>query len=283
MKQSNDLPEPVDELYVIQRCRDILQQLGALSSLPIDVHILASLCGINRVLEKDMEPAGMLYPEEDGNFTIYLRKSDSEARKRFTCCHEAVHTFMPEFQLEPQLRTDIETGCYTKEGQYVEYLCDLGAAELLMPTELFSQKMSETGFSAESLQLLAEMFGASLEATALKMVKTNPAKYALVTWEKMLKPAEEKELRKPALPGLGAPLPKERLRVKLGYGFEGLHIPKFKSLDEDGDIVHDAHSTCLPCSGEEVINFGKWQARCKVHALPVSVGTKVLTLLEKIG
>lgn len=279
MKQSNGLPIKVDEKYILEKCHELLKEAGV-ENPPVDPRILASFRGVDEVIEDDIEEAGVLLPI-NGTFKILLRKIDCEGRKRFTCCHEVVHTFMPEFQLKPQKRVDHETGQYHRKD-VTEYLCDYGAAELLMPSYLFAPRFSEYGFNVGSLQKLSEEFLTSLEATALKMVKQNPKKYALVIWEETYKPTEINNMFSQRLPGFESPLPEMKLRIQLGFGFDGFfHIPKHKSIDEDLRIIQNSFLEGEKQSGEEIINFGRLSVKCMVHTMPIVNSKKILTLLEK--
>lgn len=280
MKQLKESQTKVNENYIIQRCHELLKEAGV-NSPPIDPKILASFCGVNEVTEEDIKEAGMLIPVNNDNFKILLRKCDCESRKRFTCCHEIVHTFMPDFQLKPQKRVDHETGQFNKKDM-TEYLCDHGASELLMPSFLFDNKFLKLGFNTYSLLELSDEFQTSLEATALKMVKYDPEKYALIVWEETHKPSEMGQVLSQTLPGFEDNKPKIKLRIQLGFGFDGtFHIPKHKSLDEDKGIIQGSYNDGDQLDGKEVVDFGKESVNCHVHALPLSNTSCVLTLLEK--
>ncbi len=163
--------EHIDEDFILKKCNNLLKE-AEIKKAPIDPKILASFCDIKMVNEKKMNEAGMLIPLKQGGAKILLRLSDNSRRKRFTCCHEIVHTFFPDYQLNPQKRVDEETGIYDNKNN-TEYLCDLGASELLIPSFLFNPKFETMGFSMGTLQRLADDFDSSLEATAIKMVKTD--------------------------------------------------------------------------------------------------------------
>jgi len=279
MIQSKEQSKKINEDYIIKRCHDLLQSTG-ITEPPVDPKILASFCGINKIAEEDIEEAGMLIPIKKDDFKILLRKHDSKKRKRFSCCHEICHTFMPDFELKPQKRVDKETGYYGKDNN-IEYLCDFGASELLMPSFLFNDKFKQSGFSIKTLLELSDEFVTSLEATAIKMVKMNPSKYALVIWDQTHKPSEMELVTGQTLPGFESGRPKKKLRVKMGFGFGGKHIPTHKSLVEDNNIVFDAYSNNVKKKGKGSINFGYFSVNCTIHALPMTSIDRVLTLLEK--
>lgn len=284
MKQSNELlNDAIDEAFIIKRCHELLTEVG-IKSAPIDPVILASCQGISGVVEEDMVAAGMLIPGDE-KIKIVLRKKDSTARKRFTCCHEIVHTFFPDFQKQPQMRTDSEVGRYDR-NQFVEYLCDFGAAELLMPSFLFIPLLNEQGFNVAALQSLSNLFNASCEATAIKMVKSNPSKYAMVVWVEKHKPSEKAAANGPTFPGFEQYTVPKKLRVHSAYGFEGYyHIPKDKSLEESVGIIAKAFKEEDFGEGEDTLCFGSKTLKCSIGALylpgTTEVPPRVITLLER--
>ena len=63
-----------------------------------------------------------------------------------------------------------------------EKLCDAIAAELLMPSDLFSERAAETGQSLRNVPRWADYFGTSITATAIRFVELVPAPCLLVRW-----------------------------------------------------------------------------------------------------
>jgi len=281
MTQLKESQIKIDEKFITKKCHQLLRESGV-KKPPVDPKLLASFRGINEVIECNMKEAGILTPLDNGGFRILLRESDCESRKRFSCCHEICHTFMPDYQLKPQKRVDNETGSYSKKNM-TEYLCDHGASELLMPSFLFKPKFLKLGFNTNTLLVLSEEFQTSLEATAIKMVKYDPKKYALIIWEETYKPSEIGQVLSQTLPGFEDNKPKEKLRIQLGFGFDdALHIPKHKSLDEDREIIMKAYNNNVNLNGKETLNFGRISIECNVFTMPLLNTNKVLTLLKRV-
>lgn len=282
MKQLKNLQanKSIDKSFILKKCNELLKEAN-ITKAPIEPEILASFRDI-RVVESQMAEAGILYPFKEGGAEIQLRKADSTERKRFTCCHEITHTFCPDWQLNPQKRIDKETGVY-KKSNGIEYLCDFGASELLMPSFLFSPRLAQLGFSIDSLLILSDEFESSLEATAIKMVRCDPRYTAVVLWEEKYKPTQKFIDKISTLPGLEKYKPKRKFRVKFGFGFEGLgYIPKDKSLDETKNIIQRSFDENKKLSGLEGLNFGSFSLECKVYSLPLGPEgeKKVLSLLS---
>ena len=167
------------------------------------------------------------------------------------------------------------------KDNWIEYLCDLGASELLMPSFLFRPKYLSLGFSVLSLVKLSDEFCSSLEATAIKMIKQAPGKIALIIWEEKYKPTEGAIENLSTLPGLEEYKPQKRLRVKLSYGFEGFgYIPKDKSLEETRGIIGNSFAKNRQMCGTEDISFGNFNIKCEVQTLPINYRK---ALIRKIG
>jgi hypothetical protein len=161
-----------------------------------------------------------------------LRASDAEPRKRFSCAHEIIHTVFPGFTREARYRVDLTIGNHRRERYEEEYLCDFGAAELLMPAALLRRPefdLADRGLDA--VEELASRAEVSLEAAGNRLARRTPGAL-FVVMESMHKPSE--------LPAVshGAPIP-EKLRVGYATAGDGMSVflPRYKSLPDDSPMV----------------------------------------------
>lgn len=236
------------EGLIVHLCQDLLGQTE--SRAPVDVRRLASFRGA-RVEEAEQAPAGLLH--WDGNrLVISVRSSDSEERRRFTVCHEICHTFFPGFR-EGRTRTDSEVERFDQVDPE-EYLCDLGASELLIPRRDFLPLLPPT-FTLDDILELAPRFGASLEATAIRCVTLSRSPVAVLVLERSPTPTRLPVVRRAASNGLphvslGAAIPAE---IPLG---QALDRNRIRYLGEAGVIpgitAVSARSIPYPRAGEEV-------------------------------
>ncbi len=282
MKQLKELKnDNITKEFILERAGKLTEE-AQIKKAPVDLGLLASLCDIRKIIKKNIPEAGILFPLEGGGAEIYLRDTDGENRQRFTCCHEIVHTFFPDYQLKPRKRIDKEVGGYAKD-KWVEYLCDFGASELLMPHSLFRSHFLKYGFSVDSLCALSSIFQASLEAVAIKMVNQNPENSALIIWEKKYKPVENPIKNLYTLPGLEKYKPEEKIRINFGIGFEKLgYIPTHKSLKESEKIIEKSFIENKKLYGTEDIDFGSFKVNgCGVYTMPLGYPDerRVLSLL----
>jgi hypothetical protein len=204
------------------------------TSLPIDVTLIASLRGIRRRVG-DYPFAGRIFADENGQLVMDLRADDPEVRRRFTCAHEVIHTAFPGFVRETRYRVDTAVGIHQARRDEEEYLCDYGAAALLMPRGLIDAQYS-IGSGLRAVERLARDAEVSLEAAANRLIELCEDPAALLVFRLGHKPADMPALRR------GEEVA-ERLRLRYAIARNlGLFIPKYKSADEGSVFVRALES-----------------------------------------
>lgn len=198
---------------------------------PIDVEGIASLLGIKRRIV-DGPFAGRIFAEPSGQLVMDLRASDGGPRQRFSCAHEIIHTVFPGFARETRYRVDVSVGTHRRERYEEEYLCDFGAAELLMPQPLLSHPDFDLGARGlAAVEDLASQADVSLEAAGNRLARLTPGAIFMVM-ELMHKPSE--------LPALarGDDVP-QQLRLSYATGAEGMvsFLPRYKSSPVESPMV----------------------------------------------
>lgn len=146
------------------------------------LEVLASFREIIRIDRKPIPDAGRLIPTFEG-LVIEVNSRNSAGRQNFSICHEIGHTFFPTYREHPVARHDPSTGHYTPEEAEEEYLCDLAASELLMPSREFDRELAHQRTRVWSIPTLAREFGASLEATAIRCLRADRSLKAVLVWE----------------------------------------------------------------------------------------------------
>lgn len=219
----------------------LLLQEANFSNDRVDTRVLASLCGVSSIRLRHQEEAGWIYYDGD-RLVIDLKATDSRRRQRFTCLHEVSHTFFPGFREEKRYRRDRVTGRYRMHREE-EYLCDLGARELLLPASRFARHLESLPLGIEALFTLAETFDASLEATGIRIAQLSKSPLAIIILEPGVTKAQKRHSEIEALqPPLFALPPKVeppwKLRVKYAATSEtfGAHIP-FRKSAPPGSII----------------------------------------------
>lgn len=110
-------------------------------------------------------------------FRIVLKRGCPSTRTRFTLAHELCHTFF--YEIVPELKFEKHEA---DPGE--ERLCNLGAAELLMPSHALKREAKAVGASLDSLTRLASLFDVSLEAMLLRLRSTAGWRCELSAWRR---------------------------------------------------------------------------------------------------
>lgn len=143
--------------------------------------VLASL-GIHRVAyARDLPGDGRIIREESG-YLIEINSTRTPSRMTFTLAHEIGHTFFLPFDERHRVaREDISTEAYRRDNEE-EFLCDLAAAELLMPTRPFLDRVCVLGPSPRAILSLARTFETSLLSTVRRFAEIGAWRCHLGFW-----------------------------------------------------------------------------------------------------
>jgi hypothetical protein len=223
-----------DPERIIEEYADQLRAVADQHALPIRPNIIASCYGIRR-RRGIYDFAGRIFAEPSGQLVMDINDQDSDERQHFTEAHELMHPAFPSFAQDKRYRLDATMDRHA-DNREEEYLCDLGAAALLMPAGLVAHEYTVRGGLGD-VERLSRDAEVSIEAAANRVVTLadDPAVLLCLTWSH--KPADRTALRK----GLDVP---EALRVRYGVSAHlNLYIPKFKSCGDDSVFCLAAQST----------------------------------------
>ena len=169
--QQFDPPRQREIAQALSKARSLLEECDV-RCIPVDLLRLAKRVGIRNVAELDTCLDGQLLELESGSYEVVLSKSAPATRKRFTLAHEIAHLLL--FPREAANHHRRET----------EELCNLAAAELLIPTH-FLAKLFPAGdaVTIESLLKVPGLFRCSLEAAGWKIFNSGLVSGALLIWK----------------------------------------------------------------------------------------------------
>ncbi len=174
-------PGVLDSDLVADLAAKVISDMGI--EPPIDHHLVASWRGIARIVEADIPWAGCLV-REDGDFIAKLRASDPWGRRRFSAFHEIGHTFLPGFAYATQYRCDPGPArLKDRRTKPIEVLSDIAASELLLPRASFCADIVGEPMTLATVEHLAEMYDASLEASAHRLVALSNRPSLLISFE----------------------------------------------------------------------------------------------------
>ena len=160
----------------------------AMMPLPVNPDSLAKWFGVEQTIEVEMTDFdGLLSKTASGRYVVSLRKGQSESRRRFTLAHELGHLIVHHVIGEGRSEaSDGALSCRdgTIEDREEEGLCDILAAEILMPGIQFRRVMEEQGVNAQKIPDLARRFGVSVRAACRRVTGFLPYKIGIAMWAK---------------------------------------------------------------------------------------------------
>ena len=209
---------------ILEQYAENLRMKAHQDKLPIKPWVIASCVGIKR-RSGPHDFAGRIYAEPSGQLVMDIRETDSEERQHFTEAHELIHPAFAGFDTDGRYRLDatMERNAENKEE---EFLCDLGAAALLMPRNLVENEYAVRNGLADAERLAGDA-EVSVEAAANRLIALadEPCVLLCMTWSH--KPADRSALRK------GEPVARA---LRVSYALTNhldIYVPKFKSAAED--------------------------------------------------
>lgn len=222
----------MDETVAIARARKLLKDAG-ITTAPVDVESLALAVGF-KVSRKELPEgeAGSTF-ERRGQKHIWVNEKDGPLRQRFTILHEIAHHVLELPSKHGEKVPSDELERFTGRHQE-EVLCDIFAAECLVPWGLIQPLAEEKDFTLEHLAELAEQFQASRSCIASRFAQASNGHVAFVVAEDGVVKYSigSKALRESSVwINRGIPLPQNSAAAKaFKAGISGLH-------EADGDGI----------------------------------------------
>jgi Zn-dependent peptidase ImmA (M78 family) len=164
---------------ILWHARRLIAESGIVKP-PFRPASFAHLRRVKKLVYKTMQVEGCLIPY-DGDFIIELRKDRPYERMNFTCAHELGHTFF--YESVPSIKYRTVTSSQPHHDPEEERLCNIAAAELLMPSDVFRKISRDYSPSPQSLQLLAQTFESSLIATIVRLLNLKVWGSKFICWQ----------------------------------------------------------------------------------------------------
>jgi len=195
----------MDELSAVLKARELVNKVSP-TSLPVSVRAYADQVGAIIHVDEDLKPDEQGYCVDiNGKLRICVSENDDETRRRFTVCHEIAHRVLRL----PSEHGGILAWSYAKRSPN-EILCDVFAAELLLPYKLFKPLVEKSDISLAAIDGFAELAVASNMATGSRFatLASAPCAFVLAEQGKVRYAARSTALREAkAWVPLRAPLP----------------------------------------------------------------------------
>ncbi|MCK4362783.1 MAG: ImmA/IrrE family metallo-endopeptidase [Dehalococcoidia bacterium] len=150
---------------------------------------LAYLQGIKKIEKTDLgEIDALLIRHQDG-YIIKINSSHHPFRQNFSCAHEIGHTILHE--LDRPLCVDCDEFRQTNSNAVIkamERLCDIAAAELLMPEKTLKKYLAGFDLSISTIERLAHIFKVSIQAAAIRISQISTEPCSVILWKQCQKP-----------------------------------------------------------------------------------------------
>lgn len=218
---------------------DRLLEEAEVNRPPAPLDVLGSLRGVTDIEAVAMASAGRLVPLPDAGYIVQVNDADSRGRQRFSAAHEICHTFFNEARRGVRGHDDADIGVFD-ERRSEEFLCDVGAAHMLLHPPWLQDLAAGREPSLGCLFEAATRCDASAEATARQLAALGVWRCSFVFWEPGYRKGERELLARTPLSGLEAvaPQPLPKLRAARVYASPGSpFFPLRKSVDADSSIA----------------------------------------------
>lgn len=164
-----ELGAPLDPVAAVrQLCRALVAKAieSSWTGPPWDVELLASLQGIR------VEHVAHLGDQRDALWAsdrVLVSLVHAPTRRRFSVAHEIVHGALAPYDESVDLKT-LPAWSRGAAERELEFLCQVGAAELVMPMTSFVHQMGGDAPSLSAVLRLAREFEVSAEAAGRRVV-----------------------------------------------------------------------------------------------------------------
>lgn len=125
--------------------------------------------------------SGYTITKPSGKHIITVNSLETEERQRFTACHEVAHIVLEL----PSSHDEVPSWSFAKRDVN-EVMCDIFAAELLMPYKQWKSKVPRDEPSTEVIEHMAAEFRTSFPAAASRYASLADIPCAFVTMERGL-------------------------------------------------------------------------------------------------
>lgn len=261
-------------LVIRERAKEVLTHARSMGwcGPPFDPRILASCLGIKvRAELLGPERDAYIYPLNTSELEIVYDPTRPSGRQNFSISHEVSHTLFPDGY--EMVRNRFRGRERFDPDRELEYLCDVAAAEFLLPEAEFTSDVERYGFGLDTVVILRERYQASREAVIRRMVQLDRGRSAAVFLEERLKPSEVAGRRQ--LPLIGEPVePTPKLRIAYAVPSPAFtaFLPEHKSIPDDSCVYRAVEGTGIEKAREAWSIPGLSDCQVEAMAMPAGEG-----------
>lgn len=170
----------MDELSATLKAREFVNKVNP-TTIPVPMQSYADQIGATIKQSYDLgdDEDGFSAMKPNGKYGICVNGNQTNERQRFTVCHELAHIILGL----PSEHTSDPSWSYSKRAPN-EIICDVFAAELLLPYKKFKPLVADVDCSLAAIDELANQFEASVTATGSRFAAMMSCPCAFVLAEK---------------------------------------------------------------------------------------------------
>src|SRR6266699_2514333 len=173
--------DPFDVLR--RRARELVDQAVQVGweGPPFDLEILASLNGVR------IEHVETLGEGRDASYSpgvILVSRRSPPNRRRYSIAHELMHHLVPDAGPEGAT-SDLPPSDREKAHHEIELLCQVVAAELLLPAMAFRQHLPSSPLTFPHVEQLGALFDCSIEAAVRRCIDLSDEPVGLIVCRPM--------------------------------------------------------------------------------------------------
>ena len=165
VRQFAENQNPIDKMEQVARAFVLDALECGWSGPPFDPVELATIRRIRVRPNASISDARVFVVND--RFSIEYNPHKPRGRVNYSIAHEIAHTFFPDCKEQVRNR---EAQAIDKSNWQLEMLCNIGAAEILMPVGVFPTNV-ECTVSIEELMRIRKEFAVSAEAVLIRLVK----------------------------------------------------------------------------------------------------------------
>ena len=253
---------------VIQLVREVVNEYASTTTPTFDE--ICSGLGLNVV--EDVLPGRKegMYVEREKTIFVDSRMQNEE-RKRFTQFHEVVHYLIRQ---DEDLISDLQDYPYSMdsmEDEYekvVEILCNIGAAEFLMPRDEFKKLYTAEGFNVNLILRASDHFKSSTIATTIQLAQIAPNQCITAIFEYGLTPKKTIQSQASLF---NTEYPHQKPKWHVIYSASSPAADRWLAkytIFPDDHLINQAFLQAKMLEGDSEIPFPGWQESCTCEALP---------------
>ena len=248
---------------VIELVRDVVNKYAS-TTIPTFDEICS---GLGLSVMEDVLPIGIegMCAEK----TIFIdSRIGNEERKRFTRFHEITHFLLEK---DKDLISELRKCTHSKTDAYkrhLEYLCNIGAAEFLMPSKEFVTLYEKRGFNVQLILFAADYFKSSKIAATIQLAQVAPNECIAVVCENGLV-LDDPTPSQNQLFNTEYRSPKSKLHVIYSASSPAANrwLSKYTIFSDD-HLINQAFLQGKMLEDESTIPFPRWKESCTCEALP---------------